>query len=373
MFSDFDQSAIGPILLWVHDGRMIFALAQASGDVVKNWEITTDPQTGKPSGKPTEVANSGEQSFAVSVSRDGRRLVVSKDHSREDVYVGELKENGNRMDSPTRLTVSESSDHVSAWTRDSKAILFDSDRTGKRQIFRQQLDQDSAQPLIQGPDNVRNAELSPDGAWILYWLSPPPSGNSSSTTSRLMRFPVAGGSPEQLLETAMDAPTDFHCSSRPGGSCIVSHWEQGQLIFYSVDPVKGRGDSIARTKMEMPRMMAWCVSRDGSRIAVSGTDQLNGQFRILDLRNAAERNIQFPHDWLIWNQSWSADGNALFATAQSKSGYFIARIDLDGKTRVLLNRGRNQWLGFPRPSPDGKRFAFSQLTFQVNAWLLENF
>jgi Tol biopolymer transport system component len=63
----------------------------------------------------------------------------------------------------------------------------------------------------------------------------------------------------------------------------------------------------------------------------------------------------------------------VLVAAQSKEGYFIARIDLDGKTHVLLDRGRNQWLGRPTPSPDGHRLAFSQQAFEANAWLLENF
>ena len=156
------------------------------------------------------------------------------------------------MNSPERLTVSESIDLVSAWTSDSKAVLFDSDRTGRRQIFRQRLDQDSAQALIQGKDDDSDAEFSPDGAWIFYWSAPHGGANSSPAKTRLMRFPIAGGSPEEVLETTMDAPTDFHCPSSPGSSCVVSYWEQGQLIFNAVDPMRGRGDVIARTKMGMP-------------------------------------------------------------------------------------------------------------------------
>jgi Tol biopolymer transport system component len=55
------------------------------------------------------------------------------------------------------------------------------------------------------------------------------------------------------------------------------------------------------------------------------------------------------------------------------SGYFIAKLDLDGKTHVLLNRGRNQFLSNLVSSPDGRRLAFSQATFDLNAWLLEDF
>jgi hypothetical protein len=51
----------------------------------------------------------------------------------------------------------------------------------------------------------------------------------------------------------------------------------------------------------------------------------------------------------------------------------IIGIELHDKIRVLLDRGRSQWLGSPCPSPDGRHSAFSQQTFEKNAWLLENF
>jgi serine/threonine protein kinase/Tol biopolymer transport system component len=372
VFSELDPGTAVPFFVWIHNGRMIYAVYEASGDS-KNWEIVTDPHSGKPSGKPSEITNWGAQSLAVSASRDGRRLVAVKGHAWDDVYVGELKEKGTRMSSPMRLTLSESIDYVSVWTRDSKAILFDSDRTGRRQIFRQQLDQESAEPLIQGPDDEDDAQLSPDGAWILYWSKPHGGGNSSSTPSRLMRFPVAGGSPEQVLEIPRDTVTDFLCPSQPSNPCVLGGWEQGQLIFSAVDPIHGRGNAIARTKIGKPGMLDWCVTDDGARIAVASPDQLPEKMRILDLRKGTERDVQLPKGWGIWNQSWAADGSAVLVAAQSKEGYFIARIDLDGKTHVLLDRGRNQWLGRPTPSPDGRRLAFSQQAFEANAWLLENF
>ena len=351
---------------------MIYAVYEAFGGS-KNWEIVADPQTGKPFGKPSDITTWGVQSTAMSASRDGRRLVTVKGHDRDDVYVGELKEKGTRMDSPKRLTLSESIDYVSVWTRDSKAILFDSDRTGRRQIFRQQLDQESAEPLIQGPDDEDDAQLSPDGAWILYWSAPHGGQNSSSTPSRLMRFPVAGGSPEQVLEIPRDTITDFLCPYQPANPCVLGGWEHGQLIFSAVDSIHGRGNAIARTKMGKPGMLDWCLTNDASRIAIVSPDQLPEKIRILDLRNGTERDVQLPKGWKIWNQSWAADGSAVFATAQSTSGYFIARIDPDGKTHVLLDRGRNQWLGRPTPSPDGRHLAFSQQTFEANVWLVENF
>jgi hypothetical protein len=46
---------------------------------------------------------------------------------------------------------------------------------------------------------------------------------------------------------------------------------------------------------------------------------------------------------------------------------------LERKTRLLLDRGRNQSFSLPRASPDGRDLVFSQKTWENNVWLLENF
>jgi dipeptidyl aminopeptidase/acylaminoacyl peptidase len=292
--------------------------------------------------------------------------------TRRSAWVSDLKDGGTSLSSPTRVSLSDSIDDPSGWMRDSKTILFESDRTGRRQVFRQEMEQDAAEPLITGPDDQGDAELSPDGRWILYW-STAAGGESPPTTRRLMRFPALGGSPEQVLEARMADGTAFDCHVRPASSCVFSHWEQGQVIFYALDPVQGRGKELARTKLGSPTDLEWSVSPEGSRIAVASGGQLPEQIRIVDFRNGTERNLQLPHGWYIYTINWTAEGNALFATARQPTGYLIARIELDGKTRVLLNRSRSQWLDSPCPSPDGRHLAFSQQTFESNAWLLENF
>jgi hypothetical protein len=49
------------------------------------------------------------------------------------------------------------------------------------------------------------------------------------------------------------------------------------------------------------------------------------------------------------------------------------RIEADGKTRVLLDKGRDHWLNAPVSSPDGHHLAYALQTFEDNVWLLDNF
>jgi hypothetical protein len=77
-------------------------------------------------------------------------------------------------------------------------------------------------PLVPKPgmSGAPGPELTPDSQRILYWASPPTKG-SSPAGQRLMRFPVSGGSPEQVLQSRIDDAAGFHCPASPAGSCVL--------------------------------------------------------------------------------------------------------------------------------------------------------
>jgi Tol biopolymer transport system component len=159
-----------PTLLWDNNGRLIFAMQEPLGNKgdANLWRIAVDPRSGKASASAAKMTNwYGVFPRAASLSSDGNRLAVWKTRNWSDVYITELKDNGTRGEPPRRLTISDTRDLADGWTPDSKSILFESDRTGRIQIFKQQLDLDAAEPLTQGTEDKHGAKATPDGAWIL--------------------------------------------------------------------------------------------------------------------------------------------------------------------------------------------------------------
>jgi len=125
--------------------------------------------------------------------------------------------------------------------------------------------------------------------------------------------------------------------------------------------------------VESDKGLSWTISPDGFHIAVQSGERPHQQIRILGLRNKTESTLKLPNWFVIWGSSWAADGNALFASVSHMTSYQIVRIELNGRTNVLLDRGRNQWLGSAIASPDGRHLGFTQQSFESNVWLLENF
>ena len=361
-------------MVWLPDGRLVFSSSGRAdlGGPVNLWAISTNLQTGVPWGRPTQMTKWADSAtFDPSVSSDGSRLAVVKTRSWNDVYVGELKDNGTHLDTPKRLTSSDSINANFGWTRDSGTVLLISNSMGRFQIFKQRIDADAPELLVSSPDDEMYPAFSPDAAWILYW-STAHGARSQVTSQRLMRFPASGGSPEQVLEAPVDPMDAFDCPSRPSSSCLISRGERGQLIFYALDPVQGQGKEIIRTKLEQANDLAWSISPDGSHIAIASWARLREQIRILDVQNGSERNLALPKNWQIEGLSWAADQKALFAGVGGSSDFLIARIDLDGNTHVLFDR-MGVWLGGPYSSPDGRHLAYFQQTSDDNLWLLKNF
>jgi Tol biopolymer transport system component len=250
---------------------------------------------------------------------------------------------------------------------DSKSVLFSSDRNGRKQVFRQGLDHETSEPLVQEVDEDEPGVSSPDGAWILYRSAPRSGDRSLPVAGRLMRLPVAGGPPEQVLNTPLEASAYFDCPSRLGSSCVLGRREKIDMVFYALDPVHGLGKELARSKVQAPSDSIWSVSPDGLRIAIAGRT-----VRVLDLTTGTERKLQLPPGLFVSELAWAADGTALFGAAQS-TDFVLVRIELDGKIRTLLNQGRNQALLTLSASRDGRYLAYNGQTWENNAWMLENF
>lgn len=356
-------------------GRLTFVQDEPSLYSVNLWGVHTDPKTGAVSSGPTKLTNwFGFVPWFPSVSKDGTRLAMTRARDWYDLYIGELKDHGLHMDSAKRVGLTQSFDFPNTWTLDSKSLIFSSDRNRTGQIFRQHLNQDSAELLVQGlNDYSEDARLTPDGTWILYW-SHAERDPSIGSPIELKRVPSSGGASEAVLKTPSSPMIRVDCPRNPPASCVFSHDEQDQMVFYALDPLHGLGKELARTKTGSVDHLSLTISPDGLSIAISGSGQLFGGIRIIDLGNQKERQVPLPEGLrYLTSLAWTADGKALLACAyRQTNSHPILRIELDGKIHLLEDRGIHAVANLV-PSPDGQHLAFCQRTLENNVWLLENF
>jgi DNA-binding winged helix-turn-helix (wHTH) protein/Tol biopolymer transport system component len=361
-------------LSWSQDGRLFFPASDRSGTQLTRfgysiWAVPVDVRKGEAVGKPARLAQwSDFYPNCLTLTADGRRLAFLKSRIQLDVYVGELGSDGSSLGPPRRVTLDNRGlgSTPDSWTADSRAILFASDRNGKEEIFRQGPNESLAEAVVQLPgDHPSDALPTPDGSWILYHDHVPSSSQADASSQRLMRLPVAGGSPEQVLELPAASSFEYRCPLK-AGSCVLSQKQGRELLFYSLDPVRGKGRLLGKTDRWAPRLLSWAwdVSPDGSRVAVVSSGN-----NILTLANGAWHEIPVDARWGTEYIAWTADGEGFLATSDKLD---LLHITTAGKVNVLMHNDRAQWPAWPVPSPDGKYLAFQAQTNDFNAWMIEN-
>lgn len=382
---------------WTSDGRLIYAQSEAPPKQEVNglWELQLDPRTGRPVGEPRPLATWLSQSvLSVSASRDGRRVLVTRGRTKSNVYIGHWNAATGALTDVRQLTQDDRVNWPSGWTPDG-AVLFHSDRNGNFDLFRQGPSDREAQPLLLGPEEVREARLSPDGRWVLYLVLAGTAEDTGLGRMRLMRMPVGGGPSELVLETsgnwgrgegAANVDGDYNwsfpivrCPATGKAPCVVGEAARpSQTVFTAFDPVGGRKGELGR--VEHPAAwLAWDLSPDGTRVVYAPfgfVSFANQPVRVLTFSTKAVREIT-RKDWSpAWQNltgvAWSASGNDVFVTNLAVRGGTLINLDLSGRVRVLRDfLGKGEFLVDPLASPDGQSLAFAQATAGSNAWVFE--
>ena len=356
---------------WSADGRIIYSIEEPPpNDRDTNlWELRVDSSATKAIGSPRRITNWAGLSLSdLSVSADGRHLVLVNAGNRTDLYVAALDGRGG-MGPPRQMTLEGRNNIPSTWTPDGQTLFFYSDRNGIWNIFRQGLDERSARDFVVGPGAQTEPRISPDASWVLYW-DHVEKGGQTSTPMRLRRVPISGGAPEPVVEASRGAM--LRCA-RERPTCVLSEFDKAtsKLFFSAVDPLQGRKSELVRLEGHSSGSPAWDLSTDGSTAAIVDLDEDQDSIRVVQLSNGSSRSIALGVAKHLSGISWSADGKGWFVASSSVHAATIIRVRLNGEVSELWTTSSS--LGVPLASPDGKNLAFTISTYNSNAWLVENF
>jgi Tol biopolymer transport system component len=155
--------------------------------------------------------------------------------------------------------------------------------------------------------------------------------------------------------------------------CVLGLREGKSLVFYSLDPVRGKGILLGKIEVnQTDEFMGWDVSPDGSSLALVDVEKYGGRIEVLTLFDRKWSQVFLePEGQHPATIAWAADGKGFFVTTSEPYG--LLHVSLTGQVHSLFSSGHSQWFQDPSPSPDGKYLAFSAQTNDSNVWLLENF
>jgi len=365
-------------LRWSPDWRLLFSAGSEPPELPTRgrfsiWAIPVEPNIAQPAGKPERVTPwSDFLSCELAVTADGKRLSYLKEYLWDDLYLGELGPGGASMKPLRRFTFDRRGSSPQEWTRDSQAILFSSNRNGRSEIFKQGLRDSVAETVVQGPDDYDNAGLSPDGSLLLYTERARTGPGAPASPYRLMRRPVAGGSPEVVLEQASGLPWSFWCPPNPGAGCVLVQTEGKEYVFYRLDPTRGKGERLGAIEGWHPVSL----SPDGERIALLTQNGHRPTIHLLTIVDHKWRELSLEPGWDMTALEWAADGKGFFMTAAQPRWHHrsaVLYVTLAGKINPLLLTPDFPTLRNLHPSPDGKFLAFEAYGWDSNVWMLDNF
>jgi Tol biopolymer transport system component len=364
-------------LCWLPDRRIVYSKGEARDVDANLWLIGIDPVSGTPVGTPKRITRwAGSDLQGMSASADGTRIVLQKESYPSQVYIGELATGGMPMSHPRRLTNDEAHDWATAWTADSKAVLFTSDRGGKWGIYKQGISQATAEPLTEGREKADLARLTADGASVVYLETSAPVAGPYPR-QRLMRVPVNGGLPKLLSEITAAQWENHECARSPASLCVIieSSPDHKRLTVTELDPLGGKGKLLSTINKTVDESFAHSLSPDGSTVAIARGDTPEIHIRLLSMTGDSDREIAVKGWPNIGSIEWSADGKGLYCGSTSTQGGTLLYVDLKGNVQVLWHSRELDGGPFIAgvPSPDGRYLALTGAIHHSTVWMVEGF
>jgi len=333
--------------------------------------------------------------LSLDLSPDGRTIVFD--------LLGDLYTLPATGGAATRITSGSGLDGQPRWSPDGKSIVFVSDRSGSENLYLVDPDGKNVRALTRGAGMAYvSPDFTPDGQYIVVsrsndlWLYHKDGGSGLRLTGQTP--PATGGGPG-----GGNAPANFMGASvAPDGRYIYASARTGpagynqmmgstQVVMY--DRETGR---VATRTLNLGTGFRPAVSPDGKWLAYASRQMAVTGLKIRELATGDERWI--AHDIqrddiesrgsrdLLPGYSWTPDSKAIVLAHHGK----FWRLDVASgqQANIPFTAEVNQMIGelvrfeYPlddsvltvrqirgaRPSPDGKRLAFSALD---RLWIMD--
>jgi eukaryotic-like serine/threonine-protein kinase len=359
---------------WLMPSRIIFSRSDSepNGKSDNLWEVPVDLRTGRPAGPPHLFTSwAAFHIDNITATADGKQLAFHRWSAQSAVYLGQLEKGSTQLTTPHRITFTEAEDWPVAWTTDNKAVIFLSDRKGHWGVFKQALDQDSAEVIVTGAKGAEadSPRVSPDGRWLLYQEIAEKT-DRLWPMARLMRVSLNGGPPEFVFSARFY--NSHRCTPAQANLCVFAEQApDGKVLAFGIlDPMKGRGRELAKFETDPLGYYHWDLSPDGKRIAILRAG--DNQIHLLTLSSGELRVIPIK-GWTGFNSlDWSPDGKGFFIGNLSGGSASLLYVDQAANVHPLWHQ-KSTTGTWGVPSPDGRNLAILGQEFNANIWTLENF
>jgi dipeptidyl aminopeptidase/acylaminoacyl peptidase len=286
---------------WLANGTMLYTKEDVERDATALLEVPIALETGRPRGKPREVARwTGFDVVALSGSMDSKRLTYARVYRHNGIYLADIENGGLRLSAPRPLVLVGGNvwAYPSDWTPDSKAVFYHETAKGKG-IQKQDLALSSEETVV--PGDTREGIVTPDHTWLLY-----------KSAKGVMGLPISGGASDLICPST--AVRLVRCPRAVGSPCVLAERsaDKKQLVFHALDPLRGKGQQLASVDIGLAAPFyedfSWDVSPDGSRLVLTEPDKADSRVRVITLSDGREHDVVVKGWKELYLPSWSKDG-----------------------------------------------------------------
>lgn len=165
--------------------------------VAQIWKTNVDDKNFQ----PVSVTSEGNYGLGLSQSADGKIFVGSTNDGNPDIW--SLEKDGSNL---KQLTFANRLDQNPKVTADGQTIVFSSERTGIKTLWRMNADGSDQKPILERATND-NFALAPDGKNVFYY-------SYFENKGALWRVGLGGENREKIIDGRFEAPAVSHDGKR---------------------------------------------------------------------------------------------------------------------------------------------------------------
>ena len=389
-------------LVWAPTGRSIYFVGRSRG-VVNIFAVDTDPQTLAIIGGPHRLTTMAETNEGLSLSRDGRRLVLGSANRNPRVWVYTVDPSGKQIVDREAVSDAKAFALSPDLAADGRKLVFVKQRRGSG-TGRSELAEVLLGPPIRervllvtegGKGELRSfPRWSPDGKWIVYRLLRP--GTTGLRIRSLVLLNILTGAEKQLTTPVPEADSqEVAYGWSPDGAFVVSsttRFTRGGIAIVLL-PVSSAPAAETRPRIitESSEGGIWNTGMSPDKKWICFQAVKGEVSRVAVVRASANRASRSEWIWLTsdegWSDKprWSTDGHIIYyisrrggifnvwglgfnSTTGSAVGAPFQITDFDGLSGQMIPAD----VGDVELGVSGRRLAIPIIQPTGGIWMLEN-
>ena len=207
-------ASFGSVLTWSQDGRYLFTSAEtAPGSPPAIVRVSAESGEVQPMTSPPKDC-AGD--FGPAVSPDGQQLAFARFASIRtgDLYVARLSDGKLLPGRYSKRITTEGADiHTPAWTPDSRELIFSSDRSGRRELWRVLATGGKPVRLAGIGEDALDVAVSQDGRTLVY--------SRGHYSGSLWKIPISGNKGGEPVRVTATTARDKYSHFSPDGKRIT--------------------------------------------------------------------------------------------------------------------------------------------------------